>query len=188
MAPAPQLALFSQRDNVPEHTRDAYLQLRDNLLTELKPVTQLEQILVHEIISASWRLERCAQIEANPESEAVPSLDRARNSAFRILNRALKELRTLQTHRIAAEETGLDIPPSASVKEVIQITRANQAAQQTRTDNAIDNYIYGFSDAPLKLQNEPNTPRTAPCPCGSGRKYKRCCGVTAPPVLSARAA
>ena len=22
----------------------------------------------------------------------------------------------------------------------------------------------------------PKTPRNAPCPCGSGRKYKKCCG------------
>ncbi len=27
-------------------------------------------------------------------------------------------------------------------------------------------------------------PRNAPCPCGSGNKYKRCCGVNAPPILS----
>ncbi len=26
----------------------------------------------------------------------------------------------------------------------------------------------------------PGTPRTKPCPCGSGEKYKRCCGVDAP--------
>ncbi|MCW5982393.1 MAG: SEC-C domain-containing protein [Bryobacteraceae bacterium] len=26
------------------------------------------------------------------------------------------------------------------------------------------------------------TPRNAPCPCGSGLKYKRCCGRTAPPA------
>ena len=26
-------------------------------------------------------------------------------------------------------------------------------------------------------------PRSAPCPCGSGAKYKRCCGVTAPAKL-----
>ena len=36
--------------------------------------------------------------------------------------------------------------------------------------------------------NEPNsvppaTPRNAPCPCGSGQKFKRCCGRNAPPVL-----
>ena len=29
----------------------------------------------------------------------------------------------------------------------------------------------------------PEIPRNAPCPCGSGDKYKRCCGKNAPPVL-----
>ncbi len=28
------------------------------------------------------------------------------------------------------------------------------------------------------------TPRNAPCPCGSGAKYNRCCGKNAPPVLN----
>ena len=28
------------------------------------------------------------------------------------------------------------------------------------------------------------TPRNAPCPCGSGAKYKRCCGPDATPVLN----
>ena len=27
------------------------------------------------------------------------------------------------------------------------------------------------------------TPRNSPCPCGSGNKFKRCCGKNAPPVL-----
>jgi hypothetical protein len=31
-------------------------------------------------------------------------------------------------------------------------------------------------------------PRSSPCPCGSGEKYKRCCGRAAPPVLSKAAA
>ncbi|MBL8173257.1 MAG: SEC-C domain-containing protein [Bryobacterales bacterium] len=30
---------------------------------------------------------------------------------------------------------------------------------------------------------EPQTPRNALCPCGSGNKFKRCCGKDAPPVL-----
>ncbi|MCC7017903.1 MAG: SEC-C domain-containing protein, partial [Rhodospirillales bacterium] len=38
--------------------------------------------------------------------------------------------------------------------------------------------------------NEPNsaaphTPRNAPCPCGSGQKYTRCCGRNAPGGLLA---
>jgi len=31
------------------------------------------------------------------------------------------------------------------------------------------------------------TPRNALCPCGSGNKYKRCCGKNAPPVLTCAA-
>ncbi|MGO9242120.1 MAG: SEC-C metal-binding domain-containing protein [Bryobacteraceae bacterium] len=29
--------------------------------------------------------------------------------------------------------------------------------------------------------------RNAPCPCGSKLKFKRCCGINAPPVLHATA-
>jgi hypothetical protein len=29
----------------------------------------------------------------------------------------------------------------------------------------------------------PEIGRNAPCPCGSGNKYKRCCGTAAPPLL-----
>jgi len=33
-------------------------------------------------------------------------------------------------------------------------------------------------------ESAPQTPRNAPCPCGSKLKFKRCCGRSAPPVLS----
>ena len=32
-----------------------------------------------------------------------------------------------------------------------------------------------FNDAPVKTSPQ-KTPRNAPCPCGSGKKYKKCCG------------
>ncbi|MFN3322010.1 MAG: SEC-C metal-binding domain-containing protein [Bryobacteraceae bacterium] len=43
--------------------------------------------------------------------------------------------------------------------------------------------------APRRIVEE-STPRNGPCPCGSGRKYKRCHGQDAPPMLypNARAA
>jgi uncharacterized protein YecA (UPF0149 family) len=34
----------------------------------------------------------------------------------------------------------------------------------------------------------PQRARNSPCPCGSGQKYKRCCGQDAPPVLVRRSA
>lgn len=36
-----------------------------------------------------------------------------------------------------------------------------------------------------ETQNTPQIGRNEPCPCGSGKKYKRCCGVSAAPKLSA---
>jgi hypothetical protein len=38
--------------------------------------------------------------------------------------------------------------------------------------------------APAPAPKTVEIPRNAPCPCGSGNKYKRCCGTNAPPVLS----
>lgn len=35
---------------------------------------------------------------------------------------------------------------------------------------------------------DPQTPRNALCPCGSGQKFKRCCGKDAPPQLHYNAA
>jgi hypothetical protein len=37
---------------------------------------------------------------------------------------------------------------------------------------------------PRPLAPAQAVPRNAPCPCHSGLKYKRCCGVAAPPVLT----
>jgi uncharacterized protein YecA (UPF0149 family) len=31
--------------------------------------------------------------------------------------------------------------------------------------------------------SQPTVARNAPCPCGSGEKYKRCCGKGAPPQI-----
>src|ERR1700746_3676867 len=33
--------------------------------------------------------------------------------------------------------------------------------------------------------NTPSIGRNEPCPCGSGKKYKRCCGVNAAPKITA---
>ncbi len=51
--------------------------------------------------------------------------------------------------------------------------------KETEMATAITEAIY----APLPPATP--IPRGAPCPCGSGAKYKRCCGTNAPPVLAA---
>jgi hypothetical protein len=64
--------------------------------------------------------------------------------------------------------------------------QTGKTREQTRQ---LDNQIKAiFTAPPPELPDEPNsapapTPRSAPCPCGSGEKYKRCCGKNAPAVL-----
>ncbi|MCW5978553.1 MAG: SEC-C domain-containing protein [Bryobacteraceae bacterium] len=55
-----------------------------------------------------------------------------------------------------------------------KMMRMNDALRKSET------HIPAPSAAPPRA--EPPTPRNAPCPCGSGLKYKRCCGRSAPPL------
>lgn len=58
----------------------------------------------------------------------------------------------------------------AKEKEIFEKIRAQMEAQQ--------------EDARTNLEQEPTiekkVARNEPCPCGSGKKYKQCCGVSGP--------
>ena len=55
--------------------------------------------------------------------------------------------------------------------------QAQQRAAEKAEPEHEDNEIHHNSS------HSSQTPRNALCPCGSGNKYKRCCGKNAPPVL-----
>ncbi|MBS1828914.1 MAG: SEC-C domain-containing protein [Acidobacteria bacterium] len=57
--------------------------------------------------------------------------------------------------------------------------RAAEKAEQSEPERQ-DNEIHHNSS---HSTHSSQTPRNALCPCGSGNKYKRCCGKNAPPVL-----
>jgi uncharacterized protein YchJ len=56
-----------------------------------------------------------------------------------------------------------------------------EAEQETRHETTDPDTFAAEAQHQHHPQGE--IPRSAPCPCGSGRKYKRCCGHNAPPVL-----
>jgi NADH dehydrogenase FAD-containing subunit len=58
---------------------------------------------------------------------------------------------------------------------------AEKAAQSAQAQNSA-------KQTQSELGKTVSIPRSAPCPCKSGEKYKRCCGKNAPPVLSTQAA
>lgn len=58
----------------------------------------------------------------------------------------------------------------------IQVQRS-QEAEVTRTRRSNLNYNRGDSASPQPVTKGKKTGRNDPCPCGSGKKYKKCCGV-----------
>ena len=191
------LGLFARRDYVPDDLREEYNHLRDSLTAQLSPCSPLEEALTREIVSAQWRLERCAQIEANltEAPELTPTgiaIERARASASRTFWRALRELRRIQTDQTArrmtvgdseAVLTGL-VHPGEAVhaariwEDYIRTLRSNITNDLKTKEEAADQ-----TSAQNEANPTPEHPRNAPCTCGSGLKYKRCCGVSAPPRL-----
>jgi len=167
---ATKFGLFSVANFVRPEEQDIFGEFETGYLAELAPDSSLEQTLAREIIHAAWRLRRCADLEVAPPQDLTDeeldrlqtSIDRARSAAQRTFHRSLKELRRLQAERVYATFAAKQTPgPAQSAPE-------NNSAKQTQS-------------RPAKT---PSIPRSAPCPCKSGQKYKRCCGKNAPPVLT----
>ncbi len=181
-------------------------------LAELQPQTLLEDALAQEVVHAVWRLRRCASLESNPPLDATPdeldrlqtSIDRARASARTSLHRSLAELRRLQSERVyrdmALSETFTpDNPGQADLRRLdppARFIKNVEAADAQLRKDVIEKYRRASgaaeTDSAKQTQSGPPAPlniaRNAPCPCGSGEKYKRCCGKSAPPLLITRAA
>jgi hypothetical protein len=107
--------------------------------------------------------------------------------------RAATELRRLQTDRqLRVECLSPDFDLNklgglASMKDM-QSTLANK--QKLDGGDAMAQIIRATTppeSTPTKRTQSAPIPRGAPCPCGSGQKYKRCCGQSAPAVLQTAA-
>lgn len=196
--------LYTGHDHVLPDENEAYESLRSGLADELSPATPIEDALAASILSAIWKLRRCGLTESNfacldGSSAEQTSVDRARAQAHNLLRRSLTELRRLKTDRATERELmhHEKAPPVQSViswKDVISTLKAEERGAQLILRNAIERAACApmpqTPPASSFCKNDdlthpagPVIARSAPCPCGSGEKYKRCCGKNAPPVL-----
>jgi hypothetical protein len=182
--------LFTKGDFVREAEQDDYDCLRAAYWEELNPQTVLEQTYVAAIVSAAWRLRRCSLLELSmagffgldpmEDQVALPiqtSIDRARSQSFNMLRHSTAELRRLQTDRALREQ--LAPSPEKDLISYKQIVSTLTHAKRGK--------LLPFPPQNKELGSDCNPTesiaRNARCPCGSGEKYKRCCGKDAPPVL-----
>ncbi|HWE52658.1 MAG TPA: SEC-C metal-binding domain-containing protein [Bryobacteraceae bacterium] len=111
------------------------------------------------------------------------SIDRARAAAQRTFHRSLKELRRLQSQHL--EPAALMIQ-QAMAADALLLQDLEDRKRQFEAENA--NAQTFAKQTQSESGKTASIPRSAPCPCKSGEKYKRCCGKNAPPVLSKVAA
>jgi len=186
---ATKFGLFSVANFVRPEEQNNFDEFQTGYLAELAPDSSLEQTLAREIIHAAWRLRRCANLEIAPPADLTDeeldrlqiSIDRARSAAQRTFHRSLKELRRLQAERVYVTFV-------AGADHTKQTADPAQSAQADRAPSCAIPQTNSAKQTQCQLAQTPAVPRSAPCPCKSGQKYKRCCGKNAPPVLTMRRA
>ncbi len=145
--------LFSATDVVLLDEYEIYAEFCASYEADLSPTGAIERTLAAEIIHAAWRLRRCSTIEA-----ALTEADDRRQLS---VDRARASAFRIYTRSL----TELRKIQAERKRATPVITKQTQSAPAPAA-------------APVAL-----TPRGAPCTCGSGIKFKRCCGKDAPPVL-----
>jgi preprotein translocase subunit SecA len=186
--------LFAVRYFIREGEEEEYAETLTSVIADLAPQDIVEETFAAEIVGATWRLRRCRMVEHSLSAGAALdpmvddlaekkqiSVDRARAQSHNILRRSLAELRKLQTERTLREQ-------AAEQRKQNELDLMEALLEEINEDSIDENSF--CKPAPQPVPQAPacekpaeQTPRNAPCPCGSGTKYKRCCGKDAPPVL-----
>ena len=170
----------------------------DALLAELTahfgPDDLTDERFVREMADADWRLRRVRQY-----------LESAITRRIAALTPDHPDLDPIALQGLAIESLDQDGGPSYStwlryeskferqydraLKDWTRYQNDGRRARDKDADILMRETIFAPVPKPparelaSNVQNPVQTPRNAPCPCGSNEKYKRCCGKNAPPVL-----
>jgi hypothetical protein len=171
--------LFSTKNCVQPGETEEYEGLSGALWNDIRPHGAIQEMFATEVIRAAWRLRRCVEVEATLAEKTTgdpmldedllrtqTAVDRARTQAHGIMRRSLADLRRLQA------ESPAPLIESPLIEAVAKLTRS-------APPHACESHL-PCPDCELE---KALIPRNAACPCGSGQKYKRCCGRNAPGVL-----
>ena len=82
-------------------------EIRNRLLKELKPTSEIESILVDRIVSSVWRLKRCLKIESQIIEFESSCIQEYEQGFFRTRKRTNKELSQLKALKITEDKNRL---------------------------------------------------------------------------------
>lgn len=160
-----------------------------------------QQRAVREMADAEWRLRRCRRYQEELVSARIQELaaEYPDQSPFALQVLAHESLTLESTFfsQLQRWESKFERQYDKAYRQWASYQDAGRRSEQHRIEmllQAPPPRSVAFppirtipEPASPNLPNEPNlTPRNASCPCGSGIKFKRCCGQNAPPVLNLR--
>jgi hypothetical protein len=195
--------LTSLHPIVTDEDRPDYEALHDNLFGSLQPVGHLQEHTFQRLVNAAWNMQRCLKLEhmvmeciggidplAHPEAAQQAALFERYYLRFEGSYRAnLRELERLQRLQLAQDVHFGDENPVGALHDLQlyqRLAKRNgplpQAAPQPAQHPQPPSDQQSAKQIPIR---RPKIGRNEPCPCGSGNKYKRCCGFPQTSVLDA---
>ena len=165
---------------------------------------EIERQVMLRIVDTKWRehlydmdhLREGIHLRAMGQKDPLTEYQREGFDAFSgMLDAAARDFVTyimhIQVTPVAAEDdapkatgvtmSGPEDPTSGSALRAGRIEAASVAGRQAAENTGLER-VEANATAPVKTvvrSDEERTPRNAPCPCGSGKKYKHCHGKAA---------
>ncbi|MGJ5813705.1 SEC-C metal-binding domain-containing protein [Paludibaculum fermentans] len=180
-----------------------YQALHDELVDHLGPDDLTELRYVREMADSEWRLRRARLFQEHLLTAKIDLLRAAHPEAGVIDLQVRAHDMLLRESRLFAQLLQFESRFQAQYERAYRGWSSYQHDRDRKDRHRAVTELPSLFRAALptaspvrpettKLTDEPNsatpaTPRSAPCPCGSGLKYKRCCGQTAPPHLGVAA-
>ncbi|MBS1823993.1 MAG: SEC-C domain-containing protein [Acidobacteria bacterium] len=151
-----------------EASKRAYIDKYRSAMNSLADpsINILRNILDDDSASPSLRLRTALAIIKFVTTAEKSSTPKQQQSTDQLLDAAY-----MAGYRAAQDE----IHHNSSLSSPVETDESDESIESTEPAESAESH-----DTPQTHQ----TPRNALCPCGSGAKYKRCCGKNAPPVLS----
>ena len=170
----------SQTVLLPGDNPAEYAALLQELTGHFEPVDLSEDRWVREMADAEWRLRKVRAMIQAVLTEQINALPADQDPYLR----QAKGYEAARTNPIFRYEARFERQYDRAHRALETYRKQAPRIANEEIKQAIDCAVFG--PLPGQQTNGPNfVPRNAPCPCGSGDKFKRCCGKNAPPVLNA---
>jgi uncharacterized protein YchJ len=158
--------------NSPETLSTAQLDAVVYLAAGISISATAQQLNVHRATIHNWL--------KLPDFQA--EILQARQDHAEYLQARLKEIADLALDAIRHTLTAPDISPAVKLKAALAVLDRPLFPKPV----AVFPEQEESAPKPQPAAVPTDIARNAPCPCGSGNKYKRCCGINAPPQLGIR--